>query len=298
MCLLGLAWASPPQVWTPLWGLYQLPSGQTPLTQGCQAQLALSQTNHLSYAGGSWGMVATDLEETRLEATFRQATPLGEFSVYLPFKVYWGGFLDPFLDGVHQVLGLPHNTETGATRLWYQPQGGEQVGLWGYATGLGDAALTWGLPLSQQVWLRAHLGVPLGTAASLTGGGGWRGGLELGGQQGDWSGSVMTLLPFGTSEAYNHLGLTTQPNWLARLRWDRVDQFLGIPGLLTSLQAELITSPLRMAGEYGGWAGEIQLLFGGGWLVFREDLGPPSPDVVFALQQDWDWPDCRLWSPG
>jgi hypothetical protein len=62
-----------------------------------------------------------DLEYLRSEVLIRHGLPWAvEAGVSIPFYVYYGGFLDPFVGGLHEFLGLPNflrgQTGNGLTR--------------------------------------------------------------------------------------------------------------------------------------------------------------------------------------
>lgn len=286
----GLAWAQPPELWTPLTGLAQMPSGSSPLTVGCRIGLAAAHANHLTYQQGPWGALNADLEETRLELRATAATPAGEFGLYLPIKAYWGGFLDPFLDGVHTLLNLPTNIVPFDTQVWYQKPGQNPVGVTAPVLGLGDAVFSFGRNFDPHWWGRALLSVPTGTPFLLTGGGGFRAGLEVGGQLGDWSGSLMLSAPLSSSQAYSYLGLESIANVMLKLRWDGVQSLLGAWSPLTGLQVSVLSAPFSAQGVPGEWVGEIHMVLN--QFTFREDLSAPAPDVVLGYWQHWGFADC------
>lgn len=285
--MLGWGLAQRPEVWTPLVGLYQIPSGSAPIQAGCQLNLSLSEINHLSYYEGDWGRINSDLEETRFELSAKAATPYGEFSLYLPLKLYWGGFLDPVLDFYHRsingILGtdMDSNTTDRATDLWTDlSKSGNRLGISQPALGLGDLMLGYGLSLDANTWLRLSLGVPVGRAEVLTGAGGWRSGVELGGSYGEWSGSVLLSVPLGEQAAYQRVGLSARPNIGLKLRWEGVHGLLGGWFPVSGLQLNVLTSPIAIAGPYGSTFISLHFLFSPA--IFSEDLTSALPDVVLG----------------
>ena len=295
----GIAFAQRPEVWTPLVGLYQIPSGTMPINQGCQLALSLSEINHLSYYEGDWGRINSDLEETRLEFQAKAKTEIGEFSLYLPLKLYWGGFLDPVLDVYHRAMNrllgtdVDSNTVDRATDLWTDlAKNGNRLGLTQPALGLGDLILGYGLSLDPNTWLRFNLAVPVGRSEVLTGAGGWRSGVELGGTWGEWAGSVLFSVPLGEQSAYQRVGLKAQPNVGLKLRWEGLRGLLGSWFPVSGLQLNVLTSPIAIAGPYGSTFVSLHFLFSPG--IFSEDLTSALPDVVLGYTSTFSDPNCWI----
>jgi len=99
----------------------------------------------------------------------------------IPYISHSGGFLDAFIDDWHDFWGLPDGGRPGRARSLleyrYRRANRDQVLLTASTGGIGDAMLTFAVPLAPEnrmaaLAVRAGLKLPTGDAGRLTGSGG------------------------------------------------------------------------------------------------------------------------------
>jgi hypothetical protein len=265
--------------WNPLWGVY-LPPLRVSAPAGCTLELEGTISNHLSYSAGTWGEIETDVEEIRLVAGLYRSSEWGQFGLHLPFRLYYGGFLDYLLNPYHAWLGLP-TSPAGMPRSLIavsDPSGGiRQVNRPQF--GLGDPVLSWSLGV-EGLWGSASLALPLGDPGRFMGAGGWRAAVVLGLQEPHWGTALQLVVPLGPQPIFSGLGARpTLGAWLwSRLPW-------GLPGRL-ELQGS--TSPIVVGGRFAATLIILRYTLGG--FSIAEDLTPALPDVVLGYRGWWECP--------
>ena len=258
------------EAWNPLWGVY-MPPLKGPAPPGCSIELEGALINYLSYSAGSWGEIETDVEEIRLMAGLYQSSEWGQFGLHLPFRLYYGGFLDYVLNPYHAWLGLPTSPPgpprsvivvrdaSDRTRQTDRPQ-----------FGIGDPVLSWSLGGPGGFWGSASLVFPLGDPARFMGSGGWRTALAVGFQDSSWGVALQSVIPLSYQPIFEGLGYRpTIGAWLwSHLPWE-------LPGRL-ELQAS--TSPIQLGGSFARTLVTLRYTVGG--FSIAEDLTPALPDLV------------------
>lgn len=120
-----------------------------------------------------------DGEAHRSALTVKYATPGGEWGIEIPYLSHSGGFLDSFIEGWHEALGLPDGGREAAPRdllrYIYTRNGTDLVRITDRTGGIGDVRLLagWALPAADtaDLSLRVSLKLPTGDAAQLHGSG-------------------------------------------------------------------------------------------------------------------------------
>ena len=121
-----------------------------------------------------------DLEYLRTAVAFKRGLPKRiELGVSIPFYVYYGGFLDPFVGGFHNLFGLPNflrgQTENGQTRYELIANGGTPFLGDESLTAVGDITVHFKKTLFEKdryaVAVRSDLKLPTGNPETLSGSG-------------------------------------------------------------------------------------------------------------------------------
>lgn len=262
------AWAQ--GLYSPYAGAYLLPLRTLPGAEGAWAAFRGYLANHLSYAQGDWGEMGFDLEEARLEVGLGLRRGSWQAGVYLPFSLYYGGFLDYLLDPFHKALALPYNREQGQVLLFARR--GEEGRRWqGPVFGPRDPYLRLDGFLGP-VRAFAALAFPLGDPGRFLGSGGWR--VLLGGgwtwEEGEaWLGAT---LPLGRQAGLEPFG--EGPSLSALLRWEGPLKPLAV-------EAEGFWGPRWEAGPFA-YGLALRLRYGA--FSFAEDLWGKLPDVVLSWE--------------
>ena len=124
--------------------------------------------------------VFLDLEYLRTEVELNHGLPKRmELGVSIPFYIYYGGFLDPFVGGFHNLFGLPNflrgQTENGQTRYELTTNGGTPFLGDESLTAVGDMTVHFKKTLFEKdlyaVAVRSDLKLPTGNPETLSGSG-------------------------------------------------------------------------------------------------------------------------------
>ncbi len=121
-----------------------------------------------------------DLEYLRTAVVFKRGLPKRvELGASIPFYVYYGGFLDPFVGGFHNLFGLPNflrgQTENGQTRYELITNAGTPFLGDESLTAVGDISVHFKKTLFEKeryaVAVRSDLKLPAGNPETLSGSG-------------------------------------------------------------------------------------------------------------------------------
>jgi hypothetical protein len=236
-----------------------------------------------------------DLEYLRTLVALKRGFGHGvELGFEVPFYVYYGGFLDPFVSSFHEAFGLPNllRGQTPYGLVDYQYRRGDEVVLGGTNSfgAVGDLAFTAKKTLLEShpyaLSIRAVLKVPTGSPSNLSGSGATDFGLgvafeRVGAKYGLYMNASYQFL--GTPERFetrDYFSFMAGADWRFK------------PRLAALLQVDSMGPPVR--GELMNLNDPgIQLAFG---LRYRhseafayewrlvEDLSSFSPDFTFAFQ--------------
>lgn len=241
-----------------------------------------------------------DLEYLRTEVELKRGLPKQmELGVSIPFYIYYGGFLDPFVSGFHELLGLPNflrgMTENGQTRYELVTRGGAPFLGDESLTAVGDVTVHFKKTLFEKdlyaVAVRSDLKLPTGNPEKLSG----SGATDLG--IGAAFDRITDRWAFYTNANFQFLG---QPDEL------RVKNFFSFmvgfdlrlkPRMTAHLQFDharpFVESELGIFNE-----GAQQLALGLRWRYsdrfvyewrFVEDLSDASTDFTFSFQIGVRW---------
>jgi hypothetical protein len=238
-----------------------------------------------------------DLEYLRTLVALKRGFGRGlELGFEVPFYVYYGGFLDPFVNSFHEAFGLPNllRGQTANGLVAYEYRRGDQVVLGGTSSfgAVGDVALsvkkTLGVGRPQALSVRGTLKLPTGEPSNLSGSGAADLGLgvafdRIGPKYGLYLNANYHFL--GTPEGFetrDYFSFMAGADWRFK------------PRLAAVLQVDYLRPPIR--GEVLNLNDPgIQLALG---LRYRhseafsyewrlvEDLSSFSPDFTFAFQME------------
>lgn len=129
-------------------------------------QVGLSSANDLRFDG----LLREDAETERLSLRWRGGVQRGEWTLEVPFLSRGGGFMDPLIDGYHNLLGI-HNLRDDVS------YGHSEIdlpgsGRFGSASGIGDVVGAFSRPMGPQAFWTFGIKLPTGNAAQLLGSGG------------------------------------------------------------------------------------------------------------------------------
>lgn len=263
----GSAWAQ--EVFPPLPGNFLIPLSQPEEYLGCRLHLGLALANHLSYASGPWGELGFDLEEIRTELGIGLREGGWGLGLFFPFSLYYGGFMDYFLDPLHGTLGLPKNLVQGQVLLFARREDKErrwEGPVWGPRDPYLRLDLNWG-----QIKAIGALAFPLGSVERFMGSGGIR--LLLGA---GWEGKGVKVLsgvlwPLGPQPGLEPF--MYGPALMGLLRWE------AFGGGSLALEVHGFMGPFWEAGPFSHG---LILKLSYGELSFAEDGSRGLPDVVFS----------------
>ncbi|MEK6806150.1 MAG: DUF3187 family protein [Pseudomonadota bacterium] len=120
--------------------------------------------------------ILLDGETARLALTYYGVLAPGwDWNTEIPAYVLGGGFMDRFIQGWHDVFGLPNGGREFAPDDQYQflyerPNGTVLLNATGSGTHFGDMSVGIGWQALPQIALRAQVKLPTGEARDLTGG--------------------------------------------------------------------------------------------------------------------------------
>ncbi|WP_116809464.1 DUF3187 family protein [Steroidobacter cummioxidans] len=223
------------------------------------------------------------------------------WQIQLPYRYTGGGTLDSFIDGWHDVFGLPDGARSALPRdqigISYTRAGTRRLNIGSSASGLADIQVAIGYEIPTETTLTAWLTIelPTGDADKLTGSGATDVSLLLAGQR-----HLSTRWSVFGQAAATYLGEgDLLPDQQRSLVWS------GMAGVSVetwrnlSLKAQIDARTAAYDSDLGFLSDAIVLTVGGdyrfesGWrldLGVSEDLAVEhSPDVVFVLgiKQDW-----------
>jgi hypothetical protein len=273
--LLGLGVAHGMELFNPVLSAYWLPFRLEPQAPGLG--LSLYAASHLNYLEGSWGRMGFDLEEWGVVLGVRVGQEPWSLGVFLPLALYWGGVMDPTLDALHGLLGLPRNQTRAQTLLFLSPAQGEGRTWEGPTWGPKDLVVR--LDYQEEGLLGfVALGLPTGSVERFLGSGGYR--LLLGGGWALAEGEVRLGLLWPLGDAPLFLGLGPRPSLGLEARWRRA---LNTP---LDLEVQLLTSPLSVGPPVYG---ALRVYLGGVGFAEGLPLFVPDgmPDVVFSWAGAW-----------
>ncbi len=238
-----------------------------------------------------------DLEYLRTLVALKRGFGSGfELGFSVPFYVYYGGFLDPFVNGFHEAFGLPNllRGQTPNGLVDYEYRRGDRVVLAGMNSfgAVGDVALEMKKTLYERslcaLAVRGALKLPTGSPQNLSGSGATDFGLgvafdRIGPKYGLYLNASYHFL--GTPERFETRDFFS---FMAGVDW----RFK--PRIAAVLQVDYMRPPIR--GEVVNLIDPgIQLALG---LRYRhsesfayewrlvEDLSSFSPDFTFAFQME------------
>jgi hypothetical protein len=116
------------------------------------------------------GPIREDQETQRLALRYRRGVGRGEWALELPFLARNGGFMDPFVAGFHNLVGI-HNFR-GSIPYGRVEESLGASGSYGSAVGLGDAVASFSKPIGPQTFWTAAVKLPTGNAGGLLASGG------------------------------------------------------------------------------------------------------------------------------
>lgn len=268
------------EVWNPFAGLFLPPVGRPPLPEGCRVGVELALASHLSYSSGPWGELGVDAEEARVGLRLSQAGPAGEFSVYLPLRLFYSGVLDGPLNLYHGVVGEPKVNPPGTPRtlVFYRLNTGMKRRIDQPVFGVGDPVLGWGLVGPEGSWGRVSLALPVGDPAAFMGAGSARLALAAGVDR-YWGGlAVQAVWPLAPPPALE--GLEPRPTLGARV-WAQLP--FGLDG---RVEVQVQSSPLGVGDAFAGTTVALKVVLYG--FTFAEDATPALPDVVLGKSFEWN----------
>jgi hypothetical protein len=242
---------------------------------------------------------------TTLQLGYRARLGRGELGVELPLYYRGLGYLEPFIDGYHDVFGFKTRQTPDFPRSGYAfdiaAPGGTVYAGDSRGAGLGELALSYQQELARSAEGRRVLGArvavkaPTGSPARATGSGSWDAGLGLLYQQ-----RLSRRLQVYAN--YDFI-LTGAPAWPLAPR-QNVQQYLAAAeyklnrNLSATAQFQQATNPLTLGNsqsdqDAGELAAGLQGRLAGGrtWSVWlREDIhGNTGPDATFAAAVGWEF---------
>ncbi|MDD2309797.1 MAG: DUF3187 family protein [Desulfuromonadaceae bacterium] len=173
---------------SPLIQIYGLPhdSGADLIPPGT-FRISMNQDLSSNYAvsNNSRELMTLDGESYRLAFVARYGfAPRWEVGIEIPYLFQGGGFLDSFIIGWHNTIGLPQGGRDSAARdrmdYNYSKDGAQKLEVEHAGSGIGDMSLMSGFGLYEnsddkshdQLALKAALKLPTGDSSSLRGSGG------------------------------------------------------------------------------------------------------------------------------
>lgn len=221
-----------------------------------------------------------------------------EWGMELPYVHHGGGFTDGFIEGYHELLGLPDGDRDGVSRdrIDYRVvyRGEEVISVTGADGSLGDARLWLGYRVhagpGREAVVRGMLELPTGEAADLSGSGSTEGALWLELVDGRWLAALnvtMTLAAGVTFPGESELGLPQRDlagSAHLGLHYPlsgRVTLRAQLDGHTAVIDVE--STPLGAGALLGSLGGSVRLTPALALdLALVEDLTPDrAPDVVF-----------------
>ena len=277
----------------------------TAAPDGWQLRVDTQIASHLSASSGPRESVILDGETLRSTVGLRRKVGTNWLlGIDIPYIRHSGGFLDQFVDGWHDLFGLPEGGRDLRARdllqFEYRQSGVVANALTDARAGLGDITLTVGRALNG-AGLEVHAGLklPSGDAARLTGSGGTDVSLALfqpratagsGRWQGYYWGAGVIRLGAGDLE---------QPmaeDWL--LVGLLGSAYAVTPRVHLKAQLQMNSAPYKSNLEELGSAA-VQLSFGAtievgpdaalDLLVSEDLMTNRSPDVAFGVGLSWNW---------
>jgi hypothetical protein len=264
------------QTWSAIWDAYFLPLGSPP-TSTCVIDASFRIANYLSYNEGTWGRINTDLEVWTVRLGIAHNSPIGEWSASVPFSLAWAGILDPPLNAFHRLLGVGVSPEPPLSEIRYELTDGAAKIVSGTRFGIGDLSLGWAYDF-QPLWVRLHLGVPLGDSSRFFGAGGWRLQLSGGLEQDRYGARLAVLVPLGGVALLEPFGALVS---LQALAWWQPFE------LPVRLELHLTSSPVQLGGQFAATQLALRVIWqtSAGSFTFGEDITPTLPDLVLSWEQ-------------
>lgn len=238
-----------------------------------------------------------DLEYLRTLVALKRGFGHGvELGFEVPFYVYYGGFLDPFVNSFHETFGLPNllRGQTPNGLVDYEYRRGDEVVLGGTSSfgAVGDIALNVKKTLyaghPQALSLRGTLKLPTGDPSNLSGSGATDFGLgvafdRIGPRYGLYLNANYHFL--GTPERFetrDYFSFMAGADWRFK---PRVAAILQVDYLRPPVRGELVNLndpgiQFALGIRYHHSAG-----FAYEWRLV-EDLSSFSPDFTFAFQME------------
>jgi hypothetical protein len=265
-----------------LYDPYMIPNERIPAL-GCGMLTGFRIVNYLNYAEGSWGNINTDLEVWQWRIGATADTPLGEWSIEVPFEVSFGGILDTVLNPYHQLLGLPLSPTPSLSQIAINLNGQPGRGTNTSSFGFRDPILSWGMRFTDGFWTRVSTAIPIGDWKNFHGAGGLRVALT-GGLERDWFGVSATLtVPLTYIPIFEGLGNVPTigaTGWIV-MPWNW-------PG---RIEMQFGSSPVTLGERFTNFtvALRIVIVSSAGVFSFNEDLTAPLPDVVLSWDSRFDF---------
>jgi hypothetical protein len=258
-------------------------------------EVAFDYSNVILAAEDDSEAIRLDLEYLRTLVSFERGFGAGvELGVEVPFYVYYGGFLDPFVSDFHEALGLPNflRGQTPNGLIEYRYRRGDEVLFSGQSSfsAMGDVTLTGKKALFDRgrtgLALRGALKLPTGEPETLSGSGATDFGLgvafdRIGERFGLYlNASYHFLGSTETLRTNDYFALMASADW----RWKpRITALLQVDYARPSIEGELpffdrSSSQLALGLRY-----RHSETFVYEWR-FVEDLSTFSPDFTIAFQ--------------
>jgi hypothetical protein len=277
---------------------YMTPERAASVEKGAlDLDLAFDYSNIIQEQQTENEFVRFDLEYMRTLVALKRGFGRGlELGFEVPFYIYYGGFLDPFVSGFHEAFGLPNNLrgKTPYGLVDYQYHRGDQVVLEGASSfgAVGDVALNVKKTLyrgdPQALSVRGTLKLPTGDPQNLSGSGAADLGLgvafdRIGPKYGLYLNANYHFL--GTPERFetrDYFSFMVGADWRFK------------PRLAAVLQVDYLRPPIRSEvlnlNEPGmqlalGLRYHHSETFNYEWRLV-EDLSSFSPDFTFAFQME------------
>ena len=241
-----------------------------------------------------------DLEYLRTDVELKRGLPKRmELGVSIPFYIYYGGFLDPFVAGFHNFFGLPNflrdQTEHGQTRYELVTRGAAPFLGDESVTAVGDITIHFKKTLFEKNLfagaVRSDLKLPTGNPDKLSGSGATDVGI------GAAFGRITDRWAFYTNANFQFLGqpeafraknffsfmvgfdLRLKPRMTAHLQFDHARPFVDSPLPIFNEAAQQLALGLR-------WRYSDRFVYE--WR-FVEDLSDVSTDFTVAFQVGVRW---------
>ena len=258
--------------------IYTPPIPERMQGNNCLLGAGLSISNELSVSSGDWGTIVIDTEGTKISVLTQAKTDIGDFGVQVPFRVYYGGFLDTLLNPIHQVLNQPYSVVPNKNFIYLGRADFSIISIDSSIFGLGDPTISWVVNGIGNFRLGTSLSLPVGKHEKLMGTGGLRLAIFFEYAESDMLDiTSQIVIPLEKQKAYENL---EQKAWGLMIKL-----WLGLPDRSGGIAINLATSPIGLGGSFSETS--IALSYELNNFTFSEDLSANHPDVSFTWENTW-----------